>query len=287
MIRLISLGLIFVLLGCNNVGDDLRNWGSRHREKRTQEISATELEMWKRDLAISESQAIELQKQITDLVSERKRQGELSWKIAKVLMQQMRFEDATDFVKAATVGEMPQEQSSLIEESLPFFQTALKHHIPDPDLLFDAGLCYANASHNLGWEEDRFKTAVFLLERGKSIKPEDGRFAYQLAVLYGKTTNRFKDTNRAISYLDELLRREDANIPARFARANILTEQGALQAAFDENVMITQKVEQLFKDNRVKGNFRENNQYRNAQRNMEQLQLCIEGNAACALQKAK
>lgn len=291
MLRLISVSLIMFLIGCDNVGDGLRNWGSRHREKRTQEISATELEMWKRDLAISEAQAIKLQKQIGDLVSERKRQGELSWKIAKVMMQQMRFEDATDFVKAATIGEMPKEidknQGSLLEESLPFFQTALKHHIPDPDLLFDAGLCYANASHNLGWEEDRFKTAVFLLERGKSIKPEDGRFAYQLAVLYGKTTNRYKDANRAIQYLDELLKREDANIPARFALANILTETGDLQAAFDENAMITQKVEQLFKENRVKGNFRENIQYRNAQRNMEQLQLCIEGKPTCMLRDSK
>ncbi|MBW7859308.1 MAG: hypothetical protein H3C43_13685, partial [Leptonema sp. (in: Bacteria)] len=56
MIRLISISLVLMVLGCDNIGDGLRNWGGRHREKRSQEISATELEMWKRDLDISETQ---------------------------------------------------------------------------------------------------------------------------------------------------------------------------------------------------------------------------------------
>ena len=278
---LLSFG---ILLNCDFATDGLRNWGSRHRDKRTKQIAAADLEMWKRDLAISEDKAIRLSDDIQSLVSERKRQGQLSWKIAKAFMNEMRFEAASDHFKAAVNEEPPAETSGqLLEQSLPFFQKALKLHTVDPELLFDAGLCYANASHALGWEEDRFRTAVFLFERGMSVKPEDGRFAYQLALLFGVANTRFHDMDHAISLLDGLLKREDTNVPARFARANILTRQGKLQAAFDENIRITESIKKIYTENRVQGDYQKNQQYRSAQSNLEQLQLCIDNKPGCTL----
>lgn len=292
---LFSAGL-FLVSSCD-IGDGLRNWGSRHREKRTQQISATELEMWKRDLALSEEKALEMHENMQALVSERKLQGQLSWKIGKALMAESRFEAAADYYKAAVNGELPEgeshsgqvakAESAIFEEALPHFKRALKLHVIDPELLFDAGLCYANASRTMGWEEDRFRTALFLLERGLTLKPSDGRFLYQLALLYGKTENRYRDTDRALELLDALLKREDANIPARFARANILAETGDLQGAFDENLRITEKVKQLFESNKVRGDYRQNSQFRSAEHNMEQLQLCIEGKPECTLKSVK
>lgn len=279
----VILAASLFLSGCDAIGDGLRNWGSRHRQKRAQEISAAELEMWKRDLALSEEKALAMHENMQELVSEKKLQGQLSWKIAKALMAEGRFEAASDYYKAAVEETMPSKESTLLEEALPHFQRALKYHVIDPELLFDAGVCYGNASRMLGWEEDRFKTAVFLLTRGMKLKPEDGRFLYQLALLYGKAENRYRDPERALTLLDALLKREDANIPARFARANILAENGDFQGAFDENLMITEKVKQLFAENRVRGDYRQNSQYQNAQRNMEKLQLCIEGKPECPI----
>jgi tetratricopeptide (TPR) repeat protein len=278
---------IFCLAGCE-IGDGLRNWGTRHRQKRAQQISAADLEMFRRDLALSEAKALELHEHIQSLVTERKLQGHLAWKIARELMKESRFEAASDYYRAAVNGEMPEAGQQLtdtvnFEQALPYFQKALKYHVPDPDLLFDAGLCYANASRALGWEEDRFQTAVFLFERGMALKPTDGRFLYQLALLYGKAENRYRNPERAIELLDVLLKREDANIPARFARANILAENGDLQGAFDENLRITEKIKFLFESNSVRGDYRKNAQYQAAQENMKQLQRCIEGRSDCTL----
>lgn len=291
---LFSAGLL--LISSCDIGDGLRNWGSRHRQKRTHQISATELEMWKRDLALSEEKALEIHENIQALVSERKLQGQLSWKIGKALMTESRFEAAADYYMAAVNGELPEgrlhsqvtkAESAIFEEALPHFKRALKLHIIDPELLFDAGLCYANASRAMGWEEDRFRTALFLFERGLTLKPSDGRFLYQLALLYGKARNRYRDTDRALELLDALLKREDANIPARFARANILAETGDLQGAFDENLRITEKVKQLFESNKIRGDYRQNSQFRSAEQNMEQLQLCMEGRPECTLKMVK
>lgn len=295
-----TLSILFsaslLLISSCDIGDGLRNWGSRHRQKRTQQISATELEMWKHDLALSEEKALEIHENIQALVSERKLQGQLSWKIGKALMTESRFEAAADYYKAAVNGELPdgrlhsqvtKAESAIFEEALPHFKRALKLHVIDPELLFDAGLCYANASRAMGWEEDRFRTALFLFERGLTLKPSDGRFLYQLALLYGKAGNRYRDTDRALELLDALLKREDANIPARFARANILAETGDLQGAFDENLRITEKVKQLFESNKIRGDYRQNSQFRSAEQNMEQLQLCMEGRPECTLKSVK
>ncbi|MCB1175104.1 MAG: hypothetical protein KDK39_16135, partial [Leptospiraceae bacterium] len=225
--------LAILLTHCGMSGDALRFWGESSRFRRAEKLNTAEIEQWQRDLEFNEKQVLELHAQIHELVETTRLQGRVSWKIARAYMQAQRFEMANAYMNAALNQNLPKQQVSAIDydQILPFLDQALLKHSPEPDLIFDAGLCYANSARQRGWEEQRFLAAVRLFQELLRRNPDSGRARYQLGLLYGKAQNRYRDQDKALEYLDQLLAREDTHIPGRFARANILAEQGRLDAA--------------------------------------------------------
>jgi tetratricopeptide (TPR) repeat protein len=224
-----------------------------------------------------------------DLVQESNLQGMLAWKIAKAYTREKRYDMAAEYYEAAFEGRMPVGETVdplSTENSLPFYRNALKRHIPDVELLFDAGLAYANASRELGWEESRWRTAVLIFERMLEMKPDDLRSPYQLALLYAFTTKSdLKNTERALGYLERILKSEENNIPARFAMAHIHVMEGHYEKGRSEYVTIKDVIENMFNAGLISGSYQRNPQYQKAVQNIEKLDLCIEGSPQCELMR--
>lgn len=279
------LALTSFTAGCD-LSDTIRNWGVRHRQSRTEEIDQRELERLRTDFKLSEEKARQLHKNIQELVQEKALHGQISYKIAKALMNDGRFDAADPYFRGAIEGKLPDAVSSAsvqLEEARQFYDRALRNQKPNPELLFDAGLCYANASRAFGWESNRLDTAVFLFRAVAELKPDDHRPKYQLALIYGKGPDTHRNTELAVELLDEILLKEDQNIPVRFAKANILTEAGNAQAAADEYRNIQMVIEDLYKKKVLRGNINQNRQYKQAKENEEKLIICIENRPGCEI----
>lgn len=286
MNRIFILSLFVFFSYCSDISHFLQNWAERHRKERRIEIQKEDLEKWKKDLQVSEEKARTLYELIHKFAEENKLQGEIAWKIGKALMEQSSFELSKEFFKQSVQKELRQVQDiSLFEEAITYFQKALSRYPISADLLYDAGLCYGNASRALGWEKERFQTAVFLLERGLQLKPKDMRFYYVLGILYGKTTNEFRDVEKAIEYLNQVNQADPYNIQAYFAKANILAEDGQFQEAFFVYEKIIKTLEEMHKNQILRGNIQNNLQYQQALYNLNELQVCIERKAECKIKQ--
>lgn len=278
-------GFLF-FTGCSDVRHTIQNWVERHRTSRQQKIHREDIEKWKHDLAISEEEAEKLYRWIYDFAREKKLQGEISWKIGKALMEQASYELASSYMKNAFGGELKDEKEvSLFEEALPYFQKALIHAPLNPDLLYDAGLCYGNASRALGWEERRFRTAIYLLERGWSLNQNDTRFAYVLGILYGKTTNTLRNVEKAIRLFDFTIRKDPYFLNPYFAKAQVLVEEGLFQEAFFVYNEITEVIKDMYAKKLLRGDYTDDPRYRQAMHNMKELQVCIEGREECRIRR--
>lgn len=278
-----KLFLLFVLFSCKDIAYDIQNWGQRYRKERQIKIAQEDIEKWKKDLEISEKESREIFTFIQQFAIEKKLQGELSWKIGKALMNQSVTELAQEYFMQSFEKQLEEAKnnSKIYESALVYYKKALKNYTPLPDLLFDAALCYGNASSALGWEEERFKTAIFLLERGMAIKPEDIRFPYTLAILLGKTTNSHKDVDRAIQLLNLVIQKDRYNIPSYFAKGNILVESGEFQEAFAVYEEITTILQEMYKKGLLQGDYTKNRKYLKAIENMKLLTPCIKGRKEC------
>lgn len=281
--------VITLFFYCGEIKYKIQNWSERDRKERQIKISEEEIEKWKRELQISEGESKELYTLIEKYANEKKIQGELSWKIANAMVKKRSFEIAQEYYLQAFEKTLENKEDSfkIYESALPYYQKALKNYPPLPDLLYDAALCYGNASYALGWEEERFKTAVFLLERGMSLKPNETRFHYYLAILLGKTTNQFRNVEKAIELLDYVIQKDRYNISSYFTKANILVENGEFQQGFSVYEEITKVIEEMYKKNQLKGEYKKNRQYLKALENMKLLSPCLEGRKECQIKIEK
>ncbi|RMG55517.1 MAG: hypothetical protein D6722_27720, partial [Bacteroidetes bacterium] len=141
---------------------------------------------------------------------------------------------------------------------------------------------YANASRARGWEERRFRAAVLLFQEMLRREPDEGRALYELGLMYGKATNRYRDPDRAIRYLDRLLAKEDKHIPGRFARAHILAEMGRLADAKREYEEIQNQLK-LLEEKGVLRDAEKTPNFRQAAQNIEKLETCLSGSPGCEL----
>ena len=262
------------------VEDAVRNWGERERRTRQKDISEEDLEKWRKDFRLSEERTRELYENITEIVQEAGLRGLLARRIAQAYVREGRYEEASGLYRAAIEGRLPEAKEDrkihYLESALPWFVIALNRHKPEPDLLFEAGLCYANASRALGWEEDRWRVAVLLFETVRRILPGDIRASYELALLYSKVENeRLRDQDLALELLDEVLRRDEKDVSARFARAHVLASTGDFEEARGEYGRILE----MLADRGMKNT----PHYRQAERNMSDLKLCETGSPACPI----
>lgn len=279
-------GVIFYFSNCDQFKHTIQNWSFEHRTERRVKINEEDLKRWQSQLNVSEEDAKKIYEHIYNFAEKKKLQGELSWKIGKALLEQGSYELATEYFKESFEGKISNiEESKIYESALPFFQKALLNYKPLPDLLYDAGICYGNASRVLGWEDDRLKTALFILERGYSTYPDDIRFAYSLGILYGKIPEKYRDIDKSIFYLDAVIKKDRYHITAYFAKGNILSENAKFQEAFYVYEEITKVIEEMYNKNFLKGNPTKNPQYQRAIDNMKELQICIEGKPACKIQQ--
>lgn len=283
---LLLLGVAASFGGCEQINDTVRNWGERSRRNRAKELREEELKKWERDLNLSRARTLELHKTVHEIVQESNRQGMLAWKIARAYMADQRFEMAAQYYQGAAGGDLPdpRAESALFESALPFYREALRRRKLNEELLFETGLCYANASRALGWEPERWRTAVFMFEQMRAVKPEDSRADYQLALLYGKTTNEnLRNRERAIELLTDLIRREEHNLPAHFARAHIMTEKGDLAGALQAYNQLREQMEVLHEKGVIGGNLKNNPQYRRLSVNIEKLEVCVNNLPGCEI----
>lgn len=279
--------LLLSLSHCEQASDSLRNWGMRERGEQIQDLSEEDIARLKRDLKLSEERAVEFEKNLRGLLQEQSIQGDIAWKIGKAIMQQGRYEAADPYFRQAVEENsgpvLAARDSNYFEDALPYYRKALSYNKGNPELLFEAGLCYANASRALGWEKSRFEAAEFLFEASARLAPEDHRPRYQLAIMYGKSEGYGRDPAKGLSLLDEILRKEEKNIPVRFAKANILVETGELRSAADEYRRIVEIMDDLYEKGVLRGDKSRNVQYRSARENLEKLETCLQGKPGCEI----
>ena len=294
LLLILSITLIMSLSFCERTSDVIRDMGRKRFKTSGKKLTVEQLQQWERDLNLSRARVKKLNSQIHELVQESNLQGQLSWKIARAFCIGGRYDMAGSYFKSAVIKKDPDfsrngEISGNLnnsEKSLPYFRMALKKHNVETNLLFDAGLCFANASKAMGWNEDRWKTAVLLFQRIRRIKPNDLRAPYQLALLYGKTNrSKLRDTDRAISLLREIIQKNEFSIPARFVLGHLLTETGEFNQAIGEYSQIRGKLKEMYKRKIITGNLEKNRQYVMAGNNIERLKLCIKGSPQCDIMR--
>jgi len=274
-----------VLFSCEKVGDSIRNWGVESRHSRARELQEEELKRWERDLSLSRARVEELHKKIHELVQESNHQGQLAWKIARAYMNSNRFEEGIRYFDGALRNELPPANVNepVFEAAIPYINLSLQKHYIHADLLFEAGLCYANAARVMGWERKRWQIAVDLFSRMKVVEPKDNRANYQLALLYGKVPHSdLRDVNRARELLREAIGREEYNIPAYFTLAHLEVESGDLTEGLRQYRIIQERLAELEKKG-VIADLGKNRQYIQAGKNIEMLEICVERRPGCEL----
>ncbi|MCR9144021.1 MAG: tetratricopeptide repeat protein [bacterium] len=292
---MMPLLISFAFVGCEGLSDSLRNWGERGRRPAKARLDEAQVARWERDLNLSRARALELHDDLQDLVQESNRQGMLAWNIGKAYLNAGRYDLAALHYQQAIQGEPPERLAAIqsgqtapgvatFEQALPYFEEALLRHSPDPELLFEAGLCFANASRAAGWERNRWRTAVLLFERMRRVAPDDIRSRYQLALLYGKTSDSAaRDIPRAIDYLEEVVRREERDIPARFLLGQLLVQSGDFDRARAQYSRIMEILEKIHDQGLAPGPASGNPRYQQARENLEVLEACAIGSNDCAL----
>ena len=284
--RCFLIGILgFSFFACTQAEDSIRNWGRTSRLTKDRKLERLELKKWERDLNLSRARAQELNKNMQAMVRESNLQGRLAWKIARAYCITAHYEAGTEQYKKS-IGVSPEREGSLnpFEKSLPYIKEALLKKKMEPQLLFDAGLCFANASRAMGWESERFKTAVLFFERLQILKPTDLRAKYQLALLFGKSpVQEQRNTSRAVMLLKDIVKLDERDLAARFALGHILVETGELSEARQVYEALKIQVEEMHKKGIIPGSLNKNRQFIRATENIEKLDYCIQGSKQCEI----
>lgn len=279
---LICLFLLFPLASCD-VWQNLTKsrWDKKNAIKPPAE---SDLVNWSEKLALEEAEMEEMEGKIRKLVQKSTQAGALSWKIARGYMRSGSFEMGSRFYSQAIGEELKKQDFEIhnFESALPYFEKAMLLGKLDKQLLYESALAFANASKDMGWEPERRKRAIGLFKQLSRIDPKDTRFPFQLALIYfdsslkgeawsGKVNAGYDELNDAFSLLDQILKMEPYNVPARFARANFLYQVGKVDIAYSEYNRIKGMLEEMKGKGAIKESLQENISYQNVLKNLEKL----------------
>ena len=286
------LGFLLLNSHCEfgrSILDRVSHWGEKDRRLGQAKLKEIDLQKWQRQLKLSRSQAIELQAEIAEMLTEEQLQGELARKIASAYLEKGSYDLASVYYKGALENKLPAKGSPqtssylAFEKSLDYFDRALLLNSVNPDLFYEAGAAYANASRAQGWELRRFQIAVLLFERMKALAPQDIRPLYQLALMYGKTSlKNYRDKKYAIRLLKKILLKKENDVRTRFALAHFLVEEEQLSQAVQEYKHIERILEDMHRRKTIQGYLSSHPSYRRARENKEKLQECIQKQGICS-----
>jgi tetratricopeptide (TPR) repeat protein len=284
--KFILLLLVFTFSSC----EKLQEMGQENFKKNVtpKTPSEVELEKWKQKLALEEAEIKELDEKIRKMVRKTKEAGVLSWKIAQGYMRVGNYELSSRYYTQAIQQNMDNKvdvvgsEVHFFEGAIPFFEKALLYRELTDDLLFEAGLAYANASRDRGWDKERHDIAVTIFKGLIRKDPADLRYPYELALIYfdssvtdglidGVDPAGYNDAEKAMKIMNAIIQKEPNNIPARFARANFLYRGGSPEQATEEYLTIKSKLEAMKKAGAIKENLEKNTSYINVVRNLKKL----------------
>ncbi|MBE8225522.1 hypothetical protein IP947_17195, partial [Leptospira borgpetersenii serovar Ballum] len=114
---------------------------------------------------------------------------------------------------------------------------------------------YAHASKDRGWETVRRQIAIDLFTHLALQDPRYSRFPFQLALIYFDSSMSdsswegvsagFNDQDKALRILDDIIKKEYKNVPARFAKANFLYRLGRTEDSKEEYLKVKKTSEEL------------------------------------------
>ncbi|TGL57119.1 hypothetical protein EHQ58_15130 [Leptospira ognonensis] len=278
----ICLLLLFPLASCD-VWQNLTKsrWDKKNAIKPPAE---SDLVNWSEKLALEEAEIEEMDGKIRKLVQKSNQAGALSWKIARGYMRSGSFEMGSKYYKQAIGEELKNQDFEIhnFESALPYFEKAMLMVKLDKQLLYEAAIAFANASKDMGWEPERRKRAIGLFKQLARMDPKDTRFPFQLALIYfdsslkgeawsGKINDGFDELNDAFILLDQILKIEPYNVPARFARANFLYQVGKIDIAKSEYTRIKSMLEEMKDKGAIKESLNENISYQNVLKNLDKI----------------
>ena len=286
------LGPLLLHLHCEfgqSLLDSFAHWGEKDRRFRQEELKERDLQKWERQLKISREQAVQLHEKISEMLTEEQLQGELASKIASAYLKKGAYDLASFYYKGALENKLPRKDGPqgnsylAIEKSLGYFDQALLFNSVHPDLFYEAGLAYANASRAHGWERKRFETALLLFKRMLALAPRDIRPLYQLSLLYAKTSiKEYKNRKYAIQLLKKVIVKKEDDVRSRFALAHFLVEEEQISQAIHQYESIQSILQDMYRKKVIEGNLSSHPSYRRAQENKEKLQKCMETGRACS-----
>ncbi|TGK34375.1 hypothetical protein EHQ12_16740 [Leptospira gomenensis] len=283
ILRFIVLSISLLALSCERS----KNFGFQNRGDRPPSIE--DLEAWKERLAMEEAEIAELEKKISSMAQKTRSAGALSWKIAQGYMKIGNYDLGVKYYNRALQEnnegkkvEVVGAELHFFEPAIPFFEKALLLKPVDQQLLFETALAYANASKDRGWESVRRQTAIDLFTHLSLQDPRDSRFPYQLALIYFDSSMAdsswegvsagYHDQEKALHILDDILKKEFRNVPARFAKANFLYRLGKNQDAKEEYLKIKKTIEELNDAGLVREGLEKNDSYRNVMQNLKRIE---------------
>jgi hypothetical protein len=274
--------LLFPLASCD-VWQNLTKsrWDKKNVSKAPSE---KDLVQWSEKLALEEAEIEEMDLKIRKMVQKSNQASALAWKIARGYMRSGSFEVGSKYYNEAIGEEMKQQNYEIhnFESALPYFEKAMAIGKLDKQLIYESALAFANASKDMGWEPERRKRAISLFKQLARLDGKDTRFPFQLALIYfdsslkgegwsGKVNAGYDEVNDAFQLLDQILKMEPYNIPARFARANFLYQIGKVDLASSEYVRIKGMMEEMHTNGAIKENLNENTSYQNVLKNIEKI----------------
>jgi tetratricopeptide (TPR) repeat protein len=258
------------------------------------EPSPEEMEKWKEKLGLQEAEVRELDKKIREMVSTTKTAGALSWRIARAYMKAGVFDISSQYFQKAisenqqgmndTVNSRPEIHT--FESAIPFFEKALTYRDIEEEMLFEAGLSYANASRDRGWDKPRRTIAVEIFQGLMRRNPNDLRYPYELALIYfdssandglieGIDSQGYNDIPKAYKLLNYILKEQESknlladSISTRFTLANFLYRQGKVEQAEKYYLDIKSILEQFHKEGKLKDGLEKTPSYQNVIRNLQ------------------
>ncbi|ABJ80088.1 hypothetical protein IQB76_03955 [Leptospira borgpetersenii serovar Hardjo-bovis] len=281
--RILLLLFLFVFVSCERS----KNFGFQNRGDRPPTVE--DLEAWKERLAMEEAEIVELEKKISSMAQKTRSAGALSWKIAQGYMKIGDYDMGVKFYNQALKENNEGKKVEIVgaelhffEPAIPFFEKALLLKPVDQQLLFETALAYANASKDRGWETVRRQIAIDLFTHLTIQDPRDSRFPFQLALIYFDSSMSdsswegvsagFHDQDKALRILDDIIKKEYKNVPARFAKANFLYRLGRTEDSKEEYLKVKKTIEELNDAGLVRGGLEKNDSYQNVLQNLKKIE---------------
>ncbi len=290
-----TIGLVcFSLSSCEQLDKMAKkNWEKKYGKLKSADFQ--KVEKWKETLAVNEAELRALDQSIQKMVKSTAQAGALSRRIAQAYMRASNFEMGLRYYQKAAEemagrevanGAIQQSRGqpgklTFWDSSLPYFEKAILFSRIDKELLFEMGLAYANSSKNMGWEPERRRRAIEIFTNLIRYDPNDSRFPYQLALIYfdssvsGATWSlqeEYRDEEKAFRLLDEILKKERENVPARFAKANFLYRIGETERAYSEYRTIKSTIEEIARSGGLREPLEKNSSYQNVLRNLKEIE---------------